>query len=457
MSQSSAAPAPPRASAPSVRPAPPTPAPAGRPDTPATAPRSRARAWLHDRFEGTPGRMRLLAALAALASVVFGVVGAWTLWSAGQALDRAGAATEQVVRVQAIYADLLRADADATNAFLVGGLEDPAQRADYDAAMARVASTIALAAQSQPADGEALAALNVVAADYVSLVQQARAYNRQGLPVGQAYITNASDTLRTKARPILDALLQADTDRARAEFAAASSAVVLVVVGVLATAVLVLVGVWLARRTHRYVNVGLASATAAVLAGLIAGVSVLASIGSDVRRVSGSAFEGTRVLTVARTAAFDARANESLGLIARGQAGAKREPDWKAADVTVNAHLDGLATLSWRGGSGSAAALKTTWAAYEKAHAEVRAADDVGDWDGAVVLATDAAKGPRTSFAAFEKASASALDGFLSALSADVRAPITGARGTALALLGLGLVGSGLATRGMSRRLEEYR
>ena len=35
------------------------------------------------------------------------------------------------MRIQAIQTNVVQADADATNAFLVGGLEPAAQRADY--------------------------------------------------------------------------------------------------------------------------------------------------------------------------------------------------------------------------------------------------------------------------------------------------------------------------------------
>ena len=45
--------------------------------------------------------------------------------------DPGRANTDQLVRIQAIQTNVVQADADATNAFLVGGLEPPAQRADY--------------------------------------------------------------------------------------------------------------------------------------------------------------------------------------------------------------------------------------------------------------------------------------------------------------------------------------
>lgn len=440
---------------PAVAAAPPTaagPAAYGiRPSAPAPAERS----WLRELFAGTPGRMRLFAALASLAAVVFGLVGAWTLWSSAASLGKAEANTTQVVRVQAIVADLLRADADATNAFLVGGLEDPAQRADYEDAMGRVATAIATAAQAQPADGRALAALNVAVQDYAALVEQARAYNRQGLPVGAQYLTTASDGLRTTTLPILESLRVANTDRATGEFAAAGGIWVLLVVGLIAVLAITRVAVWLAGRTHRRFNVGLSAGHLLVIAALVVGVVILSGIGGEVRRIQDRQFAATLALTTARSAAYDARANESLGLIARGQASVKREPAWKSASAEVTTQLESLSTAIPRPAGGTD--LAAAWKAYTVAHAEVRALDDSGRWDEAVAKATAATESPRTSFSAFDTASATELAGLQQALATDTGAPTGRALATAVAVLLAGLAAAALASRGIAQRVEEYR
>jgi hypothetical protein len=58
---------------------------------------------------------------------------------------------------------------------------------------------------------------------------------------------------------------------------------------------------------------------------------VFGGIAADARKVSTNQLAGTLALTSARTAAFDARANESLGLIRRGQASAN-EVAWAKND-----------------------------------------------------------------------------------------------------------------------------
>ena len=60
---------------------------------------------------------------------------------------------------------------------------------------------IAKAAQNQPADGPALGALNEELVTYTSEIEQARANNRQALPVGAQYLKDASAGLRADALP----------------------------------------------------------------------------------------------------------------------------------------------------------------------------------------------------------------------------------------------------------------
>ncbi len=436
--------------------------PAGAPGGPAAyrsgAPaKSRVGAWVRGQVAGTPGRMRLLGAGASIAALLFGLVGAGTLWASAGSVDRASANTEQVVRVQSIYADVLRADADATNAFLVGGNEDPQQRADYESTMKRVAGAVAVAAREQAADGAALAELNSELQSYAALIEQARAYNRQGLPVGAQYQTQASDRLRTNAVPIIQSLLQANTGRAELEFGSASTRAPVLLVGLAALLVFVVVGLWLARRTRRYVNVGLTAGAATVLAALVGALVVLGSVGDDVRRVADNQFAGTVALTTARSAAYDAKANESLGLIARGQANVKREKDVQASLLSVSTQLGKLSKVRWFGPSGDAVQLEAIWGDFREAHVKVRALDDAGTWDEAVALATSPTSGTRPTFAKFEQASSAALAGYESALVSDVVAPATKARITAALVLLAGLLAGVLVTRGVAQRVEEYR
>ena len=92
---------------------------------------------------GTPGRLRGLGIVSVVAALLFGLAAGQAFRSADGALERAAANSDQLVRIQAIQTNVVQADADATNAFLVGGLEPAAQRADYTAAIATASELIA--------------------------------------------------------------------------------------------------------------------------------------------------------------------------------------------------------------------------------------------------------------------------------------------------------------------------
>jgi hypothetical protein len=348
---------------------------------------------------------------------------------------------------------VVQADADATNAFLVGGLEPPAQRADYAAAIASASQLIAEAAQNQPADGRALGALNQSLVAYTAEIEQARANNRQALPIGAQYLKDASAHLRSDALPLLKNLGDANTQRVTLEFDNAGQASLwLVTFGVLALLVLVLGLVWLARRTRRYVNVPMAGAALIVLVTLVVGLVGLAGVTRQVSSTRDGAYAATLSTAKARIAGFDAKSNESLTLIARGS-GAAFEKAWKASDATVRTELGHL------GANPASSDLQPLpWAPYASVHQQIRTLDDSGDWDGAVRLATGTAAGTgNATFATFNKTSGTQLDTLSQQTSTQLDQaggwlPFAGVVGVLA-----GLLAAILAWWGVSLRLEEYR
>ncbi len=457
MSATSTAPQP--APQPAQQPVPQPAAPAPSRRAPAGA-AARLVAAIRSGVSGTPGTMRLLLAAAAAVSVVFGLAAAQGFAEAGGALDRADANTAQLVRLQAIHTNLVRADADATNAFLRGGLEPPAQRQDYQNALDEASRLIADAARSQPADNAALAALNTAVLEYSGLVEQARTNNRQGLPVGAQYLRDASSGLRADALPLLENLVKANEDRVTLEFDGIGRGYVwLSVAGLLALVVIGFTLFWLARSTHRYVNVPLAVGGIAILIATFGGATALANAGSKVDDIRHRPYEATLALAQARIAAFDAKSNESLTLISRGS-GQAFEKNWQAAAQRVTDRLNQAGSLY-----DEAAALPAEWNSYTGIHKAIRKDDDGGDWDGAVAQAIGAEDNtPNTTgvtsneaFGSFGSKSAQVLsntvDQTRSQLS-DAGGPLPFARWLTLAA---GLLAAVCAWLGVSQRLEEYR
>ncbi|HEX9371847.1 MAG TPA: hypothetical protein VF897_12615, partial [Roseiflexaceae bacterium] len=372
---------------------------------------------------------------------------------ASGALDRADANTAQLVRLQAIQNNLVRADADATNAFLVGGLEPAAQRADYQKAVGEASRLIADAARSQPADNAALDALNNALLDYTGLVEQARANNRQGLPVGAQYLRNASSGLRSTALPLLENLVKANQERVTTEFDGIGRGYAwLSIAGLLA---LVAIGgtlYWLARRTHRYVNVPLAIGGIAVLLATFGGATALSNVGSKVDDIRHGPYDATLALAQARIAAYDAKSNESLTLISRGS-GAAFEKAWQAASKTAG---DKLAEAS--GLRPDAKSLPAGWKSYTAIHTAIRSADDNGKWEDAVDLAIGTTGNTSNqAFTAFDTSSATVLGSTVD----ETRSKLSDAGGplpiTRWLCFAAGLLAAICAWLGVSQRLEEYR
>lgn len=411
------------------------------------------RGAMRSSFEGTPGRLKALGAVTVVAALLFGLMAGYSFRAADGALARAGANADQLVRIQAIQNSAVQADAGATNAFLVGGLEPPAERAEYTAAIGSASRLIAEAAQKQPADGPALGALNEALLGYASEIEQARANNRQALPIGAQYLRNASAGLRADALPPLTSLVEANNERVAAEFDNARNSLWwLAVFGVLALAVLGFALVWLARRTRRYVNLPLAAGAAIVLVTLLAGAAGLVGIGTRVDTVQDGVYAATVSTAQARIAGFDAKSNESLGLIARGS-GAAFEESWEKSDGVVR---DQLANLDANPAANDLEPLP--WADYAAVHAQIRLLDDGGRWDDAVKLATGAGGGTsNATFASFDQISGEQLSSFGEKTASQL--DDAGGWLPLASVLGLlaGVVAALCAWWGVSLRLEEYR
>lgn len=394
----------------------------------------------------TPRRLSQLSVVAIALSVIFAASAALTFTNLATALDRASDNTEQLIRVQNIQTNLLEADATATNAFLVGGLEPEEQRATYDRALAQTTALIADAADAQSADTEALSALNQAVVEYAASMEQARANNRQGFPVGAQYLRNASADLRSTALPILDNLVDANTDRAAQEMDP-GLAVAFSLAGLITLATLVLIMVWVARRFRRTLNFGLLAATGLVLIALIAGWVSVAALSSTVMDIRQGPFSDVRDLATARIQGNNAKSNESLTLIARGS-GAAFEKEWVSSAKIVEDRLE----------ASDQPPLVELWRGYSGQHEEIRKLDDGGDWDGAVAQATGAeASSSNATFAKFNEALAGELQQSSREASEGLTDPTTGLRVAAI-LTALAALAAGVLSRiGLAARMKEYR
>ncbi len=428
---------------------PPAPAPAApaalAPSTPPQAAMAPA-APAATPIRSTPQLLSWLGTGLVLVSLLVGLVGAVVFSYLAYSLHRAEADAVQLIRVQQIQTNLLGADATATNAFLVGGLEPASQRAAYDQAINTTGALIAEAARAQPADAVALAALNQQVVAYAATIEQARANNRQGFPVGAQYLRTASAELRASALPILDLLVTANSDRADEEMSL-SPGYVFIVVAVLGLAATVVAHGWLSRRFKRRINVGVLAGAGALLLALVIGWVGILQIGSTVSAVRTGSFADLNQAAEARIQANDAKANESLTLISRGS-GASFEQSFQASSVIVENNLAAVNTSD----------LSGLWTQYGQTHEKIRSLDDGGSWDQAVALATGAGDdSANTTFNAFDAALASYLDDVSAETANDLGGRIPGLVVLAIVTLLAGLAAGLLSRRGVDARLKEYR
>jgi hypothetical protein len=171
-----------------------------------------------------------------------------------------------------------------------------------------------------------------------------------------------------------------------------------------------------------------------------------------VSQVRDGSYAATLATATARIAAFDAKSNESLTLIARGS-GSAFEKAWQGSSKVVADESAAAAKLS-----SGAKTMGELWTAYASTHTQIRKLDDGGQWEAAVSQATGSgANSANTTFDAFDSSSGAALTSSTRTASDSLDGPRTWLQLAAWLgrLVGLGAALS--AWWGVALRLEEYR
>lgn len=421
-----------------------------------------------------PGRLRVAGAILCTLVVVFGALAAWQVNERAQAADRLVSHSGPLSHDAAeIYRSLADADTTAAAGFLLGAAEPRALRERYEADLASASGLLVQSAARTSGSSETqrtIAALTRELARYAGLVEVARANNRQGLPLGGAYLRYAStlmqDTVLRDAQRLVDSeqrRLDADYDAAES-FPWAATGVAVASLGALAWYQVVLF-----RRTNRVFNIGLVGATAALLASslwLVVGTTGAASSLAD-SRTRGA--EPLAALNEARFDALQAHAAENLNLVARGSSEAYHER-WASEvaslirQTSTGAEPRGSLLRAVERAPGSASdQLKRAQAQFDDWQARHNDAAveerDKGNYDAALA-ATIKADGTDSADSAFAE-----MDDLLAAAAVAERREFDNAardvdgelRLLALGVLLLAVPAAFGVVRGINRRLAEYR
>ncbi|MFE6158925.1 hypothetical protein ACFQ7F_08415 [Streptomyces sp. NPDC056486] len=426
-----------------------------------------------------PGRLRIIGAVLALLVVAFGAVTTW------QMTDRSDAANSVLTRSQplsddaaAIYRSLADANTAASSGFLAGGQEPASVRDRYNRDIDRASEKLANAASNAGAGSTAAASvskLNKLLPEYTGLIERARASNRQGLPLGGAYLRYANDKMQTQMLPAAEELYTVEKERLKSDYDDAKPYPWLAIaLGVLALGALF----WAQRRnylrTNRVLNHGLVAATTAstvVLLWLVAGHTFARSGLSD---SYDHGVKSLNVLNDARISSLKARSNENLTLVSRGaetvEVGADKEVKDKF-DVDYQAQMKQLGSVD-SGLLGKAAAIADNAAGrnpvkaaadnvsvWKDRHKTARDSDDAGDYKGALAKVVGDKKDKPTGecFDNVDEALDVALkheQGEFEQAAKDGKGAMTGLPEGAAVLAVLAAAG---AVLGIGRRLSEYR
>jgi len=429
----------------------------------------------------TPGKLLLLLVGLVILSLAWGALAALTAdQHASAAADVVAVSEPLSLDAEQIYRSLSDADATAANAFLSGGLEPVAARQRYNADIAQAAVGIeaasALVGSSaarpqlpshltrQPstvssAIGDDLATLSAGLPVYTDEVGTAQADNRLGLPLGAAYLREASASLRGTLLPAASDIYAHESallTSASAQATGLPLIVVAVVLGLGLGYVLYRSSRWLTRRTHRRVNYGLLVAAVAFAVSLVWLAGAFAVGRSELLHAQQQGSAPAEAFARADVAALQAHADESLTLIDNSGDDSYQQ-DFIAQQRLLGPGpgtlLGAVESSAGRGTSVSAAVADAQ--AWYRAHAALRALDDNGNHAAAVqsALTGDAA----AKFALLSAALSDGITAHQSVFASSARHGRDAFTGLAIGMIVASLVMAAGCAWGLNRRLAEYR
>jgi len=283
----------------------------------------------------TPGRLLAIGAVLAMLGVLSAFAISTTITERQLQLTNVLDHTEPMAFAAGqLYTTLSVADAAAATA-MISGAEPRAVRQRYEQAItdAAVAVTRASSGLTDPALVELLGRTNAHLAVYTGLIETARTNNRVGNPVGSSYLSEASALMQQTILPDAQRLYEATSARVDAETTASATIPAPVIIVV---AITLLFGAfahrWLARHTKRRVNVGLVIGGLAIAIMIIWVGTALAISTAGSRAAKNTAAESLRAVTSLAITAQQARADETLALIRRGDEDVRKRSYYQRVD-----------------------------------------------------------------------------------------------------------------------------
>jgi hypothetical protein len=415
------------------------------------------------RLATTPGRLRLASLALALSFAALGVVGTVVLRARQGAARDVGLETAPLlVGSEDLFVALSDADATASNTFLRYGLE-PAELRERYLTDVKTSGALLTKLSSQgglsPVAREALTAIATQLPVYTGLIEQARANARQGFPVGAAYLRAASALMRDQILPQATLLYQEAARNLDGDYRSGQDSAHIAGIlsaALIALSLLVLVQLYVLRRTNRVINPGLVVATLLVLAIVPWSLARVISEQTALSRARTDGSDAVQVFSTARILLLRAQSDESLTLIAAGTGNAYlRDFDATMARLGGPDGRGGLFGEASRFGGDTRAieGLAGQFRAVLDTHRRVRELDDGGSYREAVSTFLGAES---DAAAALNEGLRQQIAGAARALDSNARDARSGFTALIFALPVAVALSALAAVAGLQRRIGEY-
>jgi hypothetical protein len=240
-----------------------------------------------------------------------------------------------------LYTTLSVADAAAATAFIAEAEPQPVrQRYEQAITDASVAVTRASSGLTDEPLVQLLGRINAELGVYTGLIEIARTNNREGNPVGSSYLSEASGLMQSAILPDAAQLYQATSERVDVETTASTQIPAPVVLAVGSTVVFgAFSHRWLARRTRRRINPGLIVGGLGILVMVVWVGTALTISTTASRSAKDTAAESLKTVTNVAITAQQARADETLSLIRRGDEEKRKQSFYQRID-SMHRQLD---------------------------------------------------------------------------------------------------------------------
>jgi CHASE3 domain sensor protein len=391
-----------------------------------------------------------------------------------------------IVAAQSMKASMVDMDANAANDLLGGPNGVQAARDTYNTDRAAAVAGLIRAARNitYPEEEPLIQTMENDMSLYAGYVAQAQLYNAMG-DSGSATqsMKAATDLMHQQILPAADQLDAVNFDHLTATYAdrkqtAGLSLALVLIAGVLVVALLVVVQVFVARRTRRVLNLPLLGAT--VVALLLTGrlVSTLNAETTDLKVAKQDAFDSVHYLWQARAFAYDANGDESLWLLPGFD-----KPQYDASFHAKTAELvdrpltdqviasaaagnvqfkgrfaDEMNNITFPGELEAATQMLRTHAQYYALDAQIRSLETSGQHAAAVALCTGYAVGQSNwAFAQFDAALGQTLAINEQWFADSVQRAFDDLNGMDVIGPIAGLIVAGLVWLGLQPRIAEYR